>query len=146
MRSPSFHRAIILALLIAFPIAWAAPLMRAAILPIFGMQEISILSGLIELWQSDIWLAAIVTLFAIIAPYAKLAAMLAQTYQRLPASAAPALHLASKLAMADIFLIALYIVIAKGAGHVTVRPAWGLYLFTVCILASLALSARKPRP
>jgi UTP--glucose-1-phosphate uridylyltransferase len=73
------RRAAIFALLIAFPIAWAAPLMRAAILPIFGMQEISILSGLVELWRSDIWLAAVVTLFAIIAPYAKLLAMLAQT-------------------------------------------------------------------
>lgn len=139
------RRYAILALLIAFPIAWAAPLMRAAILPIFGMQEISILSGLAELWRSDIWLAAIVTLFAIIAPYAKLAALLAQSYNRLPARMAPALHLASKLAMADIFLIALYIVIAKGAGHVTVAPAWGLYLFTACVLASLALSYSKPQ-
>jgi paraquat-inducible protein A len=140
------RRAAILALLIAFPIAWAAPLLRAAILPIFGMQEISILSGLVELWRSDIWLAAVVTLFAIIAPYAKLLALLAQTYGHLPARAAPALQLASKLAMADIFLIALYIVIAKGAGHVTVQAAWGLYLFTACVLASLALPLWKPRP
>ena len=140
------RRAAIFALLIAFPIAWAAPLMRAAILPIFGMQEISILSGLVELWRSDIWLAAVVTLFAIIAPYAKLLAMLAQDMGKLPPRAAPALQLASKLAMADIFLIALYIVIAKGAGHVTVQAAWGLYLFTACVLASLALSLWKPKP
>ncbi len=138
-------RAILIALFVLLPIAWAAPLMRAAILPIFGMQEISILSGLAELWRSDIWLAAVVTLFAIIAPYAKLLAMLAQTYGRLPARAAPVLQLASKLAMADIFLIALYIVIAKGAGHVTVQAAWGLYLFTACVLASLALSLWKPK-
>ncbi len=136
----------IIALLILCPIAWAAPLMRAAILPIFGMREISILSGLAELWRSDIWLAAVVSVFAILAPYGKLLAMLAQTYGRLPARAAPALQLASKLAMADIFLIALYIVIAKGAGHVTVQAAWGLYLFTGCVLASLALSLAQPRP
>jgi paraquat-inducible protein A len=140
------RRAAIFALLIAFPIAWAAPLMRAAILPIFGMQEISILSGLVELWRSDIWLAAVVTLFAIIAPFAKLLALLAQDMGKLPTRAAPALQLASKLAMADIFLIALYIVIAKGAGHVTVQAAWGLYLFTACVLASLALSLWKPKP
>ena len=36
----------------------------------------------------------------------------------------------AKLAMADVFLIALYIVVAKGVGHVTVEVAWGLYLFT----------------
>ena len=39
--------------------------------------------------------------------------------------------------MADVFLIALYIVIVKGAGYVTVETAWGLYLFTGCILASI---------
>ena len=139
------RRAVIFALLLLFPIAWAAPLMRAAILPIFGMQEISILSGLVELWQSDVWLAAVVTLFAIIAPYAKLLAMLAQDMGKLPPRATPALQLASKLAMADIFLIAMYIVIAKGAGHVTVQAAWGLYLFTGCILVSLALSATHPK-
>ncbi len=135
----------ILALLLLFPIAWAAPLMRAAILPMFGLREISILSGLLELWRSDLWLAAVVTLFAIVAPYAKLLAMLAQVRGRLPARAQPVLHLAGRLAMADIFLIALYIVIAKGAGHVTVQVAWGLYLFTACVLASLALSALHPK-
>ncbi len=39
--------------------------------------------------------------------------------------------------MADVFLIALYIVIVKGAGYVTIEVAWGLYLFTACILASI---------
>ena len=36
--------------------------------------------------------------------------------------------------MADVFLIALYIVVVKGVGagpHVEI--AWGLYLFTACI-------------
>jgi uncharacterized paraquat-inducible protein A len=42
--------------------------------------------------------------------------------------------------MADVFLIALYIVIVKGAGYVTIEVAWGLYLFTACILASIGLS------
>ena len=35
-----------LALLILFPIAWFAPLLRAALLPFFGMDEISVISGL----------------------------------------------------------------------------------------------------
>ncbi len=131
-------RLTILALLILFPIAWAAPLIRAALLPMFGMQEVSILSGLIELWRSDVWLAALVTLFAVIAPYAKLLVMLAQTFGLRPSLSA--LYLAGRLAMADVFLIALYIVIAKGAGHVTVQTAWGLYLFTACVLVSMMLS------
>ena len=52
----------------------------------------------------------------------------------------PALHVLGKLAMADVFLIALYIVIAKGVGHVTVEVAWGLYLFTALILVSLFIA------
>ena len=43
-----------LALLIAFPIAWFAPLMRAGILPLFGLSEISVISGLQSLWGSDV--------------------------------------------------------------------------------------------
>ena len=57
-----------------------------------------------------------------------------------------ALHLMGRLAMADVFLIALYIVVVKGVGLGHVETAWGLYLFTACILASLAIgwaSARK---
>ncbi|EEB83221.1 paraquat-inducible protein A [Roseobacter sp. GAI101] len=42
--------------------------------------------------------------------------------------------------MADIFLIALYITIAKGIGIGRLEVAWGLYLFTGCILASLWVS------
>ena len=46
-----------LCLLVLFPVAWFAPLMRAALLPIFGMDEISVVTGLQSLWQSDIPLA-----------------------------------------------------------------------------------------
>ena len=51
--------------------------------------------------------------------------------------------------MADVFLIALYIVIAKGVGVGRLETAWGLWLFTGCILAALAVStlterARRP--
>ena len=60
-----------LALLILFPVAWFAPLMRAALLPMFGMDEISVVSGLQSLWQSDVMLALVVTVFAIFAPWLK---------------------------------------------------------------------------
>jgi len=48
--------------------------------------------------------------------------------------------LAGKLAMADVFLIALYIVLAKGVGVGTVETGWGLYLFTFCVLLSLLIT------
>ncbi len=129
-----------LALLILFPIAWFAPLLRAAILPIFGMDEISVITGLQSLWRSDAALALLVTFLAIFAPYAKTIGLALLHWNLLSPHTLPVLGLLGKLAMADVFLIALYIVIAKGAGMVTIEVAWGLYLFTGCILASILIA------
>ena len=130
-----------LALLILFPIAWFAPLMRAGLLPLFGMSEISVISGLQSLWGTDVFLALVTTLFALFAPYLKTIGLALLHFRLLDARTLPVLGWLGKLAMADIFLIALYIVVAKGIGVGKVEVAWGLYLFTACILASLAISA-----
>ena len=129
-----------LALLILFPLAWFAPLMRAGLLPLFGLSEISVVTGLQSLWQSDVILALIVTTFAIFAPWLKTLGLALLHFNLLSAKLLPALHIMGKLAMADIFLIALYIVLVKGIGLATVETAWGLYFFTGLILASLAIS------
>lgn len=129
-----------LALLILFPIAWFAPLLRAALLPIFGMDEISVITGLQSLWESDAALALLVTFLAIFAPYAKTIGLALLHWNLLSPKTLPVLEILGKLAMADVFLIALYIVIAKGAGHVTVETAWGLHLFTACILTQVLIS------
>jgi paraquat-inducible protein A len=50
------------------------------------------------------------------------------------------LSVLGRLAMADVFLIALYIVLAQGAVIGRLQTAWGLYLFTACVLGSLGLS------
>ena len=129
-----------LCLLILFPIAWFAPLLRAALLPIFGMDEISVITGLQSLWGSDAGLALLVTFLAVFAPLAKTIGLALVHFDLLKPRAMPALNILGKLAMADVFLIALYVVIVKGAGYVTIEVAWGMYLFTGCILASLAVS------
>ena len=129
-----------LALLILFPIAWFAPLLRAALLPIFGMDEISVISGLQSLWGSDVFLALVVTAFAIFAPYLKTIGLALVHFDLLKAKVLPVLGYLGKLAMADIFLIALYVVVVKGAGRVTVEGGWGLYMFTGCVLASILIS------
>ena len=135
-----------LALLILFPIAWFAPLLRAALLPWFGMDEISVISGLQSLWGTDPALALLVTALAIFAPYAKTLGLALIHWHLLSPRTLPALHILGKFAMADIFLIALYVVLAKGIGHATIETAWGLYLFTFCILASLVIAWRSDRP
>ncbi|KPA23002.1 Paraquat-inducible protein A [Shimia sp. SK013] len=129
-----------LSLLILFPIAWFAPLMRAGVLPIFGLSEISVISGLQSLWGTDVALALLVTVFAIFAPYMKVIGISLIQFGLMRRKVLPAFEILGKLAMADVFLIALYIVIVKGAGYVKVETGWGLYLFTGCILASFAIS------
>jgi len=136
-----------LSLLVLFPLSWFAPILRAGLLPFFDLSEISIVSGLQALWDKDVSLALLVTFFAIFAPYLKTIGLALMQFRLLSPRVAPALHILGKLAMADIFLIALYIILIKGVGVARVETAWGLYLFTGCVLASLAISlmsARKP--
>ncbi|WP_224823803.1 paraquat-inducible protein A [Cognatishimia sp. MH4019] len=134
-----------LALLVLFPIAWAAPLIRAGLLPLFKLNEISVLSGIQALWAEDILLAVLVSFLALVAPYAKTLTLAALHLGKLSDRHLPLIAWLGKLAMADVFLIALYVVVIKGIGVGRIEIAWGLYLFTACILASLAISLLTPR-
>lgn len=133
-------RAANLSLLILFPVAWFAPLLRAGLLPFFDLDAISVVSGLQALWQKDVALGLLVTFLAIFAPYMKTIGLALVQFDLASPRILPALHLLGRLAMADIFLIAIYIVVAKGVGVGRVETGWGLYLFTFCVLASLAIS------
>lgn len=137
MRALEALNLLVLALL---PVAWTAPLMRASLLPLFGTEEISVLSGLRALWDSDPALAALVGLLAVAAPAAKTLALAALLRGWLPAAAAPWLTALGRLAMADVFLVAVYIVAVKGVGVGAVQTGWGLYLYTALVLAGLALA------
>lgn len=128
-----------LALLILYPVSWFAPLATAGIMPFFGGDEISVISGLQSLWESDVALALAVALFAVVAPILKTAALSLVQFDMLKPSALPAIELIGKLAMADVFLIAIYIMLTKGIGIGRVEPAWGLWLFTACVLGSVAI-------
>jgi len=134
-----------LSLLIAFPIAWGAPLLRAGFLPLFGLSEISVLSGVASLWQTDILLALLVIVLAMVAPIAKVLTLEGVLSNRLPARIKPWLFHLGRLAMADVFLIAIYITVAKGIGIGRLEVAWGMYLFTACVVTSLALSLISAR-
>lgn len=128
-----------LALLVLFPVAWFAPLMNAAVMPLFGMTQISVLSGLQSLWESDVAFALVVSFLALFAPYAKVLGLALIHWRLASPRILAALHVLGKLAMAEIFLLALYIVLAKGAGMVTVEVDWGLYLLTACVILSFVL-------
>jgi len=137
-----------LSLLVLFPLAWSLPLLRSGLnLPFFGLEEITILSGIARLWTTDPALAVLVGFLAIVAPYAKTIALALLHLGLLPGRLLPLLQTLGKLAMADIFLVALYIVIARGVALARIETAPGLYLFTGCVLLSLILSllGRRPR-
>jgi paraquat-inducible protein A len=129
-----------LSLLLLYPVAWVAPLLHAQVLPFFGGRDISVISGLRTLWAEDVFLAIVVAIFALAAPILKTLGIALIQAGRLPRRLVPATTLMGRLAMADIFLVALYIVLAKGAGVGRLEVGWGLYLFTGCVLASLIIS------
>ena len=134
-----------LALLILFPLSWFAPLMRAGLMPLFGLDEISVITGLQSLWDNDVVLALIVTGFALFAPMLKTIGLALLHAGLLSPRTLPVLSWIGKLAMADVFLVALYVVVAKGVGIGRVETAWGLYAFTGCILASIVISTLTAR-
>ncbi|MCG6903347.1 MAG: paraquat-inducible protein A [Rhodobacter sp.] len=142
-----------LSLLVLFPLAWFAPLLHAGLnLPLFGLKKVSVISGLQALWESDVILALLVTALALLAPYLKTIGLALVHFRLASPRILTALHILGKLAMADVFLIALYIVVVKGVGMARVETGWGLYFFTGCILASIAISIlterlkRRPTP
>ena len=145
MRLAAAARWVNLSLLVLFPVAWFAPLMQAGLLPLFGLSQISVVTGLQALWSSDVVLALIVTVFALFAPYLKTIGLALVHFGLADRRLLPALTLMGKLAMADVFLIALYITVIKGIGVGRIETQWGLYLFTVCILTSIACSLLTTR-
>ena len=104
------------------------------------------ISGLKALWETDVFLALLVTMLALFAPMLKTIGISLIHFNLLSPALQPALSWLGKLAMADVFLIALYVLIVKGIGVGHVETAWGLYLFTLSILASIAISGLTRRP
>lgn len=134
-----------LTLLILFPIAWFAPLLRAGLLPFFSLNEISTITALQALWEKDVFLALLVTFLAIFAPMVKVIGTALVQFKLLAERTLPTISLLGKLAMADVFLVAMYIIAAKGVGVGRLETAWGLYLFTFCVIASMIITELTKR-
>lgn len=132
------------ALLAALPVAWVAPLFTARV-PFLWREEVSIASGLIELWRLDRLLFAAVLLFSVVTPALK-AALGLWLWYRAPKPIARRwcgrLALLGKLSMTEVFLVAVALVGFKGVGLGRVETAWGLWWLTAVVLAAMALSLR----
>ncbi|MEM9782526.1 MAG: paraquat-inducible protein A [Pseudomonadota bacterium] len=128
-----------LLMLVIWPIVWMAPLAKAGLMPYFGGDTVSVLSGIAVLWDNDPALALLVALFAMILPVAKTLTLALVHARLLTRRALPISDILGKLSMADVFLIALFIVLTKGVGVGYVESGWGLWLFTAAVLSQIAI-------
>lgn len=129
-----------LSLLGLFPFAWQAPLARTEVKWLFISDEISIFSGVVQLYERDPFLAIIIGLFAIVTPYFKTVALLYAQFSDNESAARilPIIEVLGRLSMVDVFLIALFVLVYRGIGSIEV--AWGFYFFTGLVLASIFAS------
>jgi uncharacterized paraquat-inducible protein A len=135
------------ALAVLFPVAWFAPLMTVRVTLQFWASgtELSVIGTLQGLWATDVALALLLTFFAIVAPTVKVLGTGLILARLLSPRAHWALFQIGRFAMADVFLIAVYIAIFKGLDGGSITTGWGLWLFTGCILGALVVSVLAER-
>lgn len=134
-----------LIVLVGFPISWFLPLAHTGLLSWFNDDVLTVMTTIEILWNSDILLALVVVFFALLAPMAKTLLLLLIQLQWLGANMLGPLAILGKLAMADIFLIALLIVAVKGVGVGYIETRWGLYVFGACVMLSLLVTELTKR-
>jgi paraquat-inducible protein A len=113
-----------LALLVLFPISWFMPLLEVGLMPelnipwkffgkkippLFGLENITVISGIQLLWKSDVYLALLVSFFALFSPIIKVLGTSLIQFNLLSSSLKPYIEFLGKLAMADIFIISIFI-------------------------------------
>jgi len=104
----------------------------------------SLVGGIVELFRAgNVFIGAILFLFSVVFPFAKLAAFLAATSAIAPLSQATRrrLHhvavLTGKYSLLDILVVAIMIVLVKFQGVAEVHARSGTILFCVAILLSI---------
>jgi paraquat-inducible protein A len=138
---------LLLSTLILLPASWTMPLFRTELLVFLGHQ-VTVLGAVRSLWDVDLFLCAVVVLFGMALPFAKLTGLLV-AWLALPAPRGArwieALGKISKFSMLDIMLIAVTIVGFKGVGLGSVSVEYGLYVYAGVVIAALVLSAWMQR-
>lgn len=130
------------ALAVAFPIAWFAPLMTVKVSFAFWASgnQVSLISTLQSLWAEDAGLALLLSFLTLAAPMIKVLGTGLIITGLLSPRAEAGLWLLGRLAMADVFLITVYMAMFKGLDIGTIRIEWGLWAYSCAVLGSLLLS------
>ncbi len=107
----------------------------------------SILGVIQKLFQSnDIFLALILVLFSVFSPVIKLSFYWHATNQKNSKkfnSILKVIHYIGKFSMAEVFALALIIVVIKSfPGGSSAQLEWGAYMFTFSVISSIAVSLR----
>lgn len=143
------HRevAVMLAAAWIFLIAgYALPVMAIKKLA-FWDNDYSLLQGTWAIFkEGDYFIAAIIFLFSIVFPSAKLLLLALLWYLPVrPARRDRALrwmHHLGRWSMLDVFVVAVLLVMSKASFMVSVQPRIGVYLFTAAIVLSMVLTFR----
>ncbi|MGQ0682926.1 paraquat-inducible protein A [Bradyrhizobium sp.] len=112
-------------------------------IPFIRHSEIVLLRVARDLYQLDMFLFLVVTVFGILMPAVKLLGTALAWYfvdRKMAARFAPAFLLIGRLSMMDVMLLAVLVVAIKGIGIGSVEVRAGLYLYAALILGSLAHS------
>jgi paraquat-inducible protein A len=128
-----------------------ATLTAGILLPFISMSQLgqerifSLLGGINELYHRDhLFLAAILLIFSVLFPYAKLIAILLATSRltRLSDRARHRLHriaqVTGRYSLLDILVVAIIIVVVKFQDIAEARALPGTYLFAVAVFLSIA--------
>jgi paraquat-inducible protein A len=124
-----------ISLIVVFPIAWFSPLLTSNLLPqwhmpvwlggntLFDPDTLTVISGIQALWETDVLLALAVTFFVLVAPLLKCLGMALIHFNLLTEATQPVITTLGKLAMAEVFILAIYIVISKSVGVGQIKVA-----------------------
>ena len=108
-------------------------------------QTYTIWTGVVMLAQNGVFfLAAIVFLFSVIFPYAKLTAILVLWFKKFGpedrSTMARWLGVLGKWSMLDVFVVAVFVVLTEASSLISVKPRYGIYIFAGAIVVSIVVS------
>lgn len=112
---------------------------------VFWQDHFTLMASIKGMWENEHrFLAAIIFLFSIVFPFAKLIALAVIWFTPMKHDhRKPALHwlgVLGKWSMLDVFVVALVIVMTQSKGFVDAEANSGLYVFSAAILLSMLVS------
>ena len=130
-----------------FPVVLFVPLLTTKLF-FYSRNDLVLARGAYDLFHADRFLFVIVFLFGIVIPLFKMVSSVLCWYYldiAFVARHADKLCEMGRLAMLDVMLLAIFVIAFKGVGLGSVEIKYGLYLYTLVILASLVSNLAMKR-